>query len=113
MLSVYIKGQTMWVQTKSLLVYCKGTPQKDVTIKSDAPDTLLLEKHADYIASYGSKKDDYVRMPFCWDDSQTDSYKKYLAGFLSTISLQRAEVQLVRCALYTRKVDRALPGTLK
>ncbi|XP_032157567.1 geranylgeranyl transferase type-2 subunit beta isoform X2 [Mustela erminea] len=36
-----------------------GTPQKDVVIKSDAPDTLLLEKHADYIASYGSKKDDY------------------------------------------------------
>uniref|UniRef100_A0A8C0NX70 Geranylgeranyl transferase type-2 subunit beta n=1 Tax=Canis lupus familiaris TaxID=9615 RepID=A0A8C0NX70_CANLF len=36
-----------------------GTPQKDVIIKSDAPDTLLLEKHADYIASYGSKKDDY------------------------------------------------------
>ncbi|KAK2107156.1 hypothetical protein P7K49_016670 [Saguinus oedipus] len=37
----------------------EGTPQKDVIIKSDAPDTLLLEKHADYIASYGSKKDDY------------------------------------------------------
>ncbi|XP_060256170.1 geranylgeranyl transferase type-2 subunit beta isoform X4 [Ovis aries] len=36
-----------------------GTPQKDVVIKSDAPDSLLLEKHADYIASYGSKKDDY------------------------------------------------------
>ncbi|CAI9166391.1 unnamed protein product [Rangifer tarandus platyrhynchus] len=36
-----------------------GTPQKDVIIKSDAPDILLLEKHADYIASYGSKKDDY------------------------------------------------------
>ncbi|XP_060248450.1 geranylgeranyl transferase type-2 subunit beta isoform X4 [Meriones unguiculatus] len=36
-----------------------GTPQKDVTIKADAPGTLLLEKHADYIASYGSKKDDY------------------------------------------------------
>ncbi|CAD7682529.1 unnamed protein product [Nyctereutes procyonoides] len=36
-----------------------GTPQKDVIIKSDAPDTLLLEKHADYIASYSSKKDDY------------------------------------------------------
>uniref|UniRef100_A0A8C5VLJ3 Geranylgeranyl transferase type-2 subunit beta n=1 Tax=Microcebus murinus TaxID=30608 RepID=A0A8C5VLJ3_MICMU len=30
-----------------------GTPQKDVIIKSDAPDTLLLEKHADYM------KDDY------------------------------------------------------
>ncbi|KAM7098161.1 geranylgeranyl transferase type-2 subunit beta isoform 2-T2 [Molossus nigricans] len=44
---------------KSLLLFLKGTPQKDVTIKSDAPDTLLLEKHADYIASYGSKKDDY------------------------------------------------------
>ncbi|ELW68035.1 Geranylgeranyl transferase type-2 subunit beta, partial [Tupaia chinensis] len=38
---------------------CKGTQQKDVVIKADAPDTLLLEKHADYIASYGSKKDDY------------------------------------------------------
>ncbi|XP_043942769.1 geranylgeranyl transferase type-2 subunit beta [Protopterus annectens] len=36
-----------------------GTPVKDVVIKSDAPKTLLLEKHADYIASYGSKKDDY------------------------------------------------------
>ncbi|NXC45275.1 PGTB2 transferase, partial [Penelope pileata] len=37
----------------------QGTPQKDVTIKPDAPSTLLLEKHADYIASYGAKKDDY------------------------------------------------------
>nr|XP_060141760.1 geranylgeranyl transferase type-2 subunit beta-like [Globicephala melas] len=36
-----------------------GTPQKDVIIKSDAPDTLLVEKHADYIASCGSEKDDY------------------------------------------------------
>ena len=36
-----------------------GTPQKDVIIKSDAPDTLLVEKHPDYIASYGSKKDEY------------------------------------------------------
>lgn len=26
-----------------------GTSQKDVTIKPDAPDTLLLEKHVDYI----------------------------------------------------------------
>lgn len=38
----------------------KGTPQKDVIIKNDAPSTLLLEKHADYIAAYGTKKDDYV-----------------------------------------------------
>ncbi|XP_035188961.1 geranylgeranyl transferase type-2 subunit beta isoform X3 [Oxyura jamaicensis] len=36
-----------------------GTPQKDVVIKPDAPCTLLWEKHADYIASYGTKKDDY------------------------------------------------------
>uniref|UniRef100_A0A8C5ZPW0 Geranylgeranyl transferase type-2 subunit beta n=1 Tax=Marmota marmota marmota TaxID=9994 RepID=A0A8C5ZPW0_MARMA len=36
-----------------------GTPQKDVIIKSDVPVTLLLEKHADYIASYGSKKENY------------------------------------------------------
>lgn len=47
-------------------LFWKGTPQKDVVIKSDAPDTLLLEKHADYIASYGSKKDDYVCMILCW-----------------------------------------------
>ncbi|XP_056096909.1 geranylgeranyl transferase type-2 subunit beta isoform X3 [Rhinichthys klamathensis goyatoka] len=36
-----------------------GTQVKDVIIKPDAPNTLLLEKHADYIAVYGSKKDDY------------------------------------------------------
>lgn len=33
---------------------------KDVVINPDAPQTLLLDKHADYIAAYGSKKDDYV-----------------------------------------------------
>nr|XP_055196946.1 geranylgeranyl transferase type-2 subunit beta isoform X3 [Nyctereutes procyonoides] len=59
-------GYVHWGQAlkeEKLLSPCflfgKGTPQKDVIIKSDAPDTLLLEKHADYIASYGSKKDDY------------------------------------------------------
>ncbi|KTG06043.1 hypothetical protein cypCar_00003481 [Cyprinus carpio] len=36
-----------------------GTQVKDVIIKPDAPNTLLLDKHADYIAAYGSKKDDY------------------------------------------------------
>ncbi|KAM7162391.1 geranylgeranyl transferase type-2 subunit beta isoform 2-T2 [Macrochelys suwanniensis] len=36
-----------------------GTQQKDVVIKPDAPSTLFLEKHADYIAAYGAKKDDY------------------------------------------------------
>uniref|UniRef100_A0A672L7W8 Geranylgeranyl transferase type II subunit beta n=1 Tax=Sinocyclocheilus grahami TaxID=75366 RepID=A0A672L7W8_SINGR len=37
----------------------QGTQVKDVVIKPDAPYTLLLDKHADYIAAYGSKKDDY------------------------------------------------------
>lgn len=41
----------------------QGTQVKDVIIKPDAPNTLLLDKHADYIAAYGSKKDDYVS---CW-----------------------------------------------
>uniref|UniRef100_A0A8C5I2V7 Geranylgeranyl transferase type-2 subunit beta n=1 Tax=Gouania willdenowi TaxID=441366 RepID=A0A8C5I2V7_GOUWI len=36
-----------------------GTQIKDVVIKADAPSSLLLDKHADYIAAYGSKKDDY------------------------------------------------------
>uniref|UniRef100_A0A673BEI5 Geranylgeranyl transferase type II subunit beta n=1 Tax=Sphaeramia orbicularis TaxID=375764 RepID=A0A673BEI5_9TELE len=37
----------------------QGTQVKDVIIKPDAPSSLLLDKHADYIAAYGSKKDDY------------------------------------------------------
>ncbi|KAL8559771.1 hypothetical protein ACOMHN_030107 [Nucella lapillus] len=36
-----------------------GTPVKDVTLPDNAPKTLLLQKHADYIAAYGNKKDDY------------------------------------------------------
>ncbi|KAL4219064.1 hypothetical protein ACF0H5_021647 [Mactra antiquata] len=36
-----------------------GTPIKDVVISDSAPKSLLLDKHADYIAAYGSKKDDY------------------------------------------------------
>nr|XP_020447307.1 geranylgeranyl transferase type-2 subunit beta isoform X1 [Monopterus albus] len=36
-----------------------GTQVKDVIIKPDAPSTLLLDKHADYIAAYGNKKDEY------------------------------------------------------
>ncbi|KAG3257821.1 RABGGTB-containing, partial [Ictidomys tridecemlineatus] len=42
-----------------IFMWYMGTPQKDVIFKSDAPITLLLVKHADYIASYGSKKYDY------------------------------------------------------
>ena len=37
---------------------------KDVVIKPDAPNALILDKHADYIAAYGSKKDDYVSLDF-------------------------------------------------
>lgn len=39
---------------------CQSAQLKDVIIKPDAPSSLLLDKHADYIAAYGSKKDDYV-----------------------------------------------------
>ena len=38
----------------------QGTPVKDVVIPNNAPKNLLLQKHVDYIAAYGSKKDDYV-----------------------------------------------------
>lgn len=40
----------------------QGTQVKDVIIKHDAPSTVFLDKHADYIAAYGSKKDDYVSL---------------------------------------------------
>lgn len=59
---IFAKGWN--IDETTAFLFWKGTPQKDVIIKSDAPDTLLLEKHADYIASYGSKKDDYVCMIF-------------------------------------------------
>lgn len=36
-----------------------GTPVKDIVIPDNAQKTLLLQKHADYIAAYGAKKDDY------------------------------------------------------
>ena len=38
----------------------QGTQVKDVKIPDDAVKSLLLEKHAEYIAAYGNKKDDYV-----------------------------------------------------
>lgn len=33
---------------------------KDVKLPLNSPTQLLLEKHADFIAAYGKKKDDYV-----------------------------------------------------
>ncbi|XP_067950840.1 geranylgeranyl transferase type-2 subunit beta-like [Watersipora subatra] len=36
-----------------------GTQIKDVEIKDDAPQSLLLSKHADFIHAYSEKKEDY------------------------------------------------------
>lgn len=36
-----------------------AVPQKDAKIPSNAPTTLLLEKHSEFIAKYGKDKDDY------------------------------------------------------
>ncbi|KPP59805.1 geranylgeranyl transferase type-2 subunit beta-like [Scleropages formosus] len=49
------KRRQLWPEDQR----ARGTQVKDVVIKPDSPNTLLLEKHADYIAAYGSKKDDY------------------------------------------------------
>ena len=38
---------------------------KDVVIPESAPSSLLLQKHVDYIAAYGAKKDDYVSIVLC------------------------------------------------
>lgn len=37
-----------------------GSQVKDVKLPPDSPTQLLLNKHADFIAAYGKKKDDYV-----------------------------------------------------
>lgn len=54
---------SFWAYCDDSYFILQGTQVKDVIIKPDAPNTLLLDKHADYIAAYGSKKDDYVS---CW-----------------------------------------------
>ena len=36
-------------------------------IPADAATSLLLEKHAEYIAAYGNKKDDYVRFRYIFN----------------------------------------------
>ena len=33
---------------------------KDVKLPPNSPTQLVLNKHADFIAAYGKKKDDYV-----------------------------------------------------
>ena len=37
---------------------------KDVKIPANSPTELSLDKHADFIAGYGKKKDDYVSEMF-------------------------------------------------
>lgn len=32
---------------------------KDVVLAEDRPKTLLIQKHSDFLAAYGLKKDDY------------------------------------------------------
>jgi geranylgeranyl transferase type-2 subunit beta len=36
------------------------TPIKDVEVPDSALKSLILQKHCDYIAAYGAKKEDYV-----------------------------------------------------
>jgi hypothetical protein len=40
--------------------YLQATLIKDVVLTPSHPKELLLQKHADYIASYGVNKDEYV-----------------------------------------------------
>jgi hypothetical protein len=40
--------------------FLQATLLKDVVLSSSHPKELLLQKHADYIASYGVNKDEYV-----------------------------------------------------
>lgn len=40
--------------------YLQAMLMKDVVLTPDHPKELLLQKHADYIASYGVNKDEYV-----------------------------------------------------
>lgn len=47
------------IHCSAIRISIMGTPIKDVTISENAPSTLLLEKHIEYIAQYSNKKEDY------------------------------------------------------
>ncbi|KAK6979194.1 geranylgeranyl transferase type-2 subunit beta [Biomphalaria glabrata] len=49
----------MPLENINIYITSQGTSVKDIVIPSNAPKSLLLLKHADYIVSYGEKKDDY------------------------------------------------------
>ena len=55
---------------------------KDVKIPNDAIKTLLLEKHAEFIAAYGNKKDDYVRALYLSAIFVVGDLYRYLASIL-------------------------------
>jgi hypothetical protein len=40
--------------------YLQAALMKDVVLTVSHPKELLLQKHVDYIASYGTNKDEYV-----------------------------------------------------
>uniref|UniRef100_A0A3Q2D8K8 Geranylgeranyl transferase type-2 subunit beta n=1 Tax=Cyprinodon variegatus TaxID=28743 RepID=A0A3Q2D8K8_CYPVA len=68
---------------------------KDVIIKPDAPSSLLLDKHADYIAAYGSKKDDYVTYLYCF--FQLVIFFMILSGKMDTINVDKAVEFVLSC----------------
>uniref|UniRef100_A0A673FVA3 Geranylgeranyl transferase type II subunit beta n=1 Tax=Sinocyclocheilus rhinocerous TaxID=307959 RepID=A0A673FVA3_9TELE len=76
----------------------QGTQVKDVIIKPDAPNTLLLDKHADYIAAYGSKKDDY---------EYTLSEYLRMSGIYWGLTVMRAAV------LQSSKLNKVHPSIIK
>ena len=43
-------------------LFFQGTPVKDVVITDKMVNTLLLDKHVDYIAAYGDQKDELVSL---------------------------------------------------
>ena len=56
----YVYGKMIyWICIYSVLFF-QATLTKDVVLSPNHPKELMLQKHADYIASYGINKDEYV-----------------------------------------------------
>lgn len=70
---------------------------KDVIIKPDAPNTLLLDKHADYIAAYGSKKDDYVSKNNLKLVSTMDTFAHFYFFKLLLLPVGEPECHSIQC----------------
>jgi hypothetical protein len=50
----------VWNPNDKVKHHLQATLMKDVVLSPSHPKELLLQKHADYIASYGVNKDEYV-----------------------------------------------------